>query len=70
MFAQGLNACRFYAAVKCHIRCQTLFEGIGLRFFLFLFVLFVLTVIVLYVLGSGQEPETRLIEQEIDLESQ
>ncbi|WP_306249493.1 hypothetical protein [Parvularcula sp. IMCC14364] len=41
-----------------------------MRFFLFLFVLFVLTVIVLYVLGSGQEPETRLIEQEIDLESQ
>ena len=39
-----------------------------MRFFMFLFVLFVLTLAVLYVIGDSRAPETRLIEQEINLD--
>ena len=38
-----------------------------MRFVLFLIVLFVLTLIVLYVIGDSRAPQTRLIEQEIEL---
>ena len=40
-----------------------------LRFFLFLFVLLVLTIVVLYVMGANRKPEQRIIEQEISLEA-
>lgn len=34
---------------------------------MFLFVLFIMTLIVLYVMGASRTPDTRMIEQEIDL---
>jgi hypothetical protein len=40
-----------------------------LRFFLFLVVLAILTVAVLYFMGSNRAPEQRIIEQEISLET-
>ena len=43
-------------------------QGDGpVRFFVFLCVLFILTLIVLYVMGASRTPQTRVIEQEIDL---
>ena len=38
-----------------------------MRFFMFLFVLFIMTLVVLYIMGERRTPNTRIIEQEIDL---
>ena len=40
-----------------------------MRFFMFLIVLLILTLVVLYVTGSNSEPALRTIEQEIELEA-
>ncbi|WP_156032564.1 hypothetical protein [Parvularcula oceani] len=40
-----------------------------MRFFLFLLVLLVLTLVMLYVLGDRRQPSQRVIEQEVELQA-